>query len=95
MSSDRYTVLPLGDRYVIRDGRLRAFCTLDGESVLTWETRNGAQRWLNKCYGIWGHDPDITEDPPPASRWGTRRHVYNPARSPWEGWLVPPFGDGV
>lgn len=89
VSQDRYEVLPVGDRFAIRDMRLRAFCSLDGVTALRWETRHGAQRWLNKCYGVWGIDPAIDQEPPPASRWGLQRHHFNPYRSPWEGFTTP------
>jgi hypothetical protein len=86
---DRYEVRPLVNRFVIRDMQMRAFCSLDGKTVLKWETRHGAEAWLNRCYHYWGTNPAVGEEPPPQSLWLTRRYVEKTIGSPWGNWMTP------
>lgn len=92
--ADRYEVRlkPIGD-FGIWDWSLRAFCSLDGRRALGWLSAREADDWLMRCYRLWGTCPQRSEAPPPAERWGTRKLGWIPGRSPWEGYVTPPFGD--
>lgn len=80
---DRYEVRPVGPVFVIRDMAMRAFCSLDGETVLEWPKRKEAEAWLRTCYRAWGHNPNITDHPNDAWAAQRNRH-FNPAQSPWD-----------
>jgi hypothetical protein len=90
--NDRYEVQTVGGKFVIRDLWMRAFCSLDGENVLRWSTWTDAEGWLQRCYRIWGHVPNVGDDPndlnAKARNWAEMRS-RNARRSPWEGWSVP------
>lgn len=88
---DRYEVRPLGEVFVIRDVQMRGFCSLRGRKVLTWPTREGAERWLSRCYRMWGTSPAIGEEPPHKTKWRAPSSTFteNVRRSPWETWTAP------
>lgn len=79
---DRYEVHRLGPEYVIRDMAMRAFCSLDGRTVLRWSAREKAQGWLDRCVSVWGHHPNISERPDDLAARERNRHVDHRA-SPW------------
>lgn len=79
---DRYEIYPVGPVFVIRDMALRANCSLNGRTVLKWPERHGAEEWLQRCYSVWGFNPNITDDPRDRKAKG-RYKRYNNAESPW------------
>jgi hypothetical protein len=86
---DRYEVRPLGPVFVIRDMQMRGFCSLNGKDVLEWAERWMADQWLTTCYGYWGSNPAVGENPPPKAAWLTRKYVERQSGSPWATWTTP------